>query len=404
MTIKGLLRRVVCAVASAAIVLTMCGCDTIINQGGDIVDVDSDNTGTASSIGRAYKPIKKADGSKFKLAYVDIDPYNETFRMLYYVIESLKDDGWITYDKLPFDPETDSDSLALMNWLADNAQSEYMEFDKSAHYYTTVNTEEEIYNSLKKHIEVDKDIDAILAMGTSPSEMVEKFGFDIPLLMYAVSDPVGSGLIKSAKDSGNDNYWAHVDSSAYSRQMQYYYDTFGFTNIGSVYGDEMVCAMPYYRAVATQNRFTITEYKLRREDFTIESDYYMQLEDIYHDMVNEAKVDAYILNTDVIPSAEKAAELMQIFYDANIPVVVQVGSVYVKSDAALMIVDPRDAVGTAPFVANIIGSIFNGSKPGDLEQEYASSPFLTLNLDVADEIEFKPSFEMLIACEKIIST
>ena len=46
--------------------------------------------------------------------------------------------------------------------------------------------------------------------------------------------------------------------------------------------------------------------------------------------------------------------------------------------------------------------MFNGSVPEDLEQEYVSSPFLTLNLDVADEIGYKPSFEMLIACEKII--
>ena len=113
-------------------------------------------------------------------------------------------------------------------------------------------------------------------------------------------------------------------------------------------------------------------------------------------------MDAYILNTDDIPSSEKAAEMMKVFFDANIPVVAQVGSAYVKSGAAVMIVDPRDAVGTGPFVSNIIGSVFNGSKPGDLEQEYVSSPFLTLNLDEADEIEFKPSFEMLIACEKII--
>lgn len=396
------LKRFVAAVAAVSGLLMCCGCADGISQGGEIVEAQkgSDAAGTAS---RAYKPIKKPDGGKFTLAYVDIDPYNETFRMLYYVIESLKDDGWINYDELPFDPETDSDSLALMDWLADNAESEYMAFDKTAHYYTTVSTQEEIYESLKQHIEVDNDIDAILAMGTSPSLMVEGFGFDIPLLMYAVSDPIGSGLIKSADDSGNENYWAHVDSSAYSRQMQYYFDTFGFSNIGSVYGDEVVCALPDYRSVAQQNDFKITEYKLVREDFTDESEYYAQLEEIYRKMVNEDKVDAYILNTDVIPSVEKAAEMMKIFCDADIPVVAQVGSAYVKGGAALLIVDPRDAVGTGPFVSNIIGSVFNGSKPGELEQEYASSPFLTLNLDVADMIEFKPSFEMLIACEKIIS-
>ena len=121
-------------------------------------------------------------------------------------------------------------------------------------------------------------------------------------------------------------------------------------------------------------------------------------------MISEDKVDAYILNTNVITSVDLAVEMMQMFFDAKIPVFAQVGSAYVKSGAALLIVDPRDAVGTAPFVSNIIGSVFNGSLAGDLEQEYISSPYLTLNLDVADKIEYKPSFEMLIACEKIIST
>ena len=396
-----LLKRFAAAVLAAAGLMMFCSCEKDPTNGGKIVEAQVGSDGEITAINRAYKPIKKADGGRFTLAYVDIDPYNETFRMLYYVIESLKDDGWISYDKLPFDPETDSDSLALMDWLADNAESEYMSFDKTAHYYTTVSTEDEIRESLKQHIE-NHEIDAILTMGTSPSLMVEGFGFDIPLLMYAVSDPIGSGLIVSAEDSGNKNYWAHVDSSAYSRQMQYYYDTFSFKKIGSVYGDEVVCALPDYRSVAEQNGFEIAEYKLERESFEDENEYYSRLESIYRRMVREDGIDAYILNTDVIPSVEKAAELMQIFYDAHIPVVAQVGSAYVKGGAALMIVDPRDAVGTGPFVSNIIGSVFNGSDPGDLEQEYVSSPFLTLNLDVADEIEYKPSFEMLIACEKII--
>lgn len=401
MKLKRIIRRLAAFTAAAALGILCCGCGVIGDTGSEVVNVKNDGQETVTSVNRAYKPIKKEGGGKFTLAYVDIDPYNETFRMLYYVIESLKDDGWISYDKLPFDPETDSDSLALMDWLADNATSEYMSFDKTAHYYTTVSTEEEIRTSLQQHI-ANKDIDAILTMGTSPSAMVEGFGFDIPLLMYAVSDPVGSGLIVSAEDSGSEYYWAHVDSSAYARQMQYYFDTFRFKKIGSVYGDAIVSALPDYRTIAKQNRFSIAEYQLDRESFADEELYYTELSNIYRKMVNEDKVDAYILNTDVIPNAEKAAELMQIFYDAQIPVVAQVGSAYVKSGAALMIVDPRDAVGAGPFVSNIIGSVFNGSKPCDLEQEYISSPFLTLNLDVADRIEYKPSFEMLIACEKII--
>ncbi|MGN1341296.1 MAG: ABC transporter substrate binding protein [Oscillospiraceae bacterium] len=400
MKIKKLLKKAVAVLIAFAACAGLSGCTGKIGENAPIESVSNNENNVAGAV-RAYLPVKREDGRKFKMAFVDIDPYNETFRMMYYVIESLKADGWLTYDSLPYDPNTDSDTLEMMNWLADNAESEYMTFDKEVHFYTTVNTEEEIYDTLKKHIEVIKDVDLVLTLGTSPAQMIQKYDFDIPLLMYAVSDPIGSGLIKSAEDSGDSRYWAHVDSSAYARQMQYYYDTFQFTNIGSVYGDAIISGLPEYREIAEKNGFTITEYQVDRESME-ENEYYKELGAIYRKMINEDGVDAYILNTNVIPSTEKAREMMQVFYDANIPVFAQVGSAYVSDGGALMIVDPRDASGTSPFVSNIIGSVFNGSEPGDLEQEYVSSPYLTLNLDVADEIEFRPSFEMLIACEKII--
>lgn len=387
---------VFCAIA---VCVGMCGCGTRIGQSGELVHVEADRA--AGGVMRAHLPIRREDGRKFKMACVDIDPYPETFRMMYYMIESLKADGWIGYDTLPFDPDTDSDTKKMLDWLADNAVSEYMEFDRDVHYYTAASSEAEIYEGLRAHIEEKKDVDLILTLGTSPSEMVKAFGFDIPLLMYAVSDPVGSGLVESAENSGNKNYWAHVDSSAYSRQMQYYYNTFAFRNIGSVYGDEIVSGMPEYRRTAQENGFQITEYRLDRESMD-EDRYYAELRAVYEKMIDEDGVDAYILNTDVIPDAKRARELMRVFFDANIPVFAQVGSAYVAEGAALMIVDPRDAAGIAPFVSNIIGSVFNGSDPGDLEQVYVSSPCLTLNLNVAEEIGYRPSFDMLIACEKIV--
>lgn len=400
MRIRTMLRIAILLLCAALICTVVCGCDSIAAQTADMAEVSRyEDTGDS----RNYLPIKKEDDSKFKLAYVDKDPYNELFRMLYYLIEALKADGWISYDRLPFDPDTESDTLKLMNWLADNAQSDYMEFDRTAHYYTSVSSREEIYVSLKQHIEVDGDIDAILTMGTTPSEMVKEFDFDIPVLMYGVSDPVASELVKSAKDSGDERYWAHVDSSGYSRQMQYYYDTFHFENIGAVFDNEIVCAMPAYRSIAKQNGFRITEENLERKNFADDDEYYAALLSTCKEMIYEKGIDAYILNTDVIHDADRASEIMRIFIDEKIPVFVQEGTVYVKNGSALLIVDPCDAEGTAPFAAYIIGSVFNGAKPGDLEQEYVSSPCLTFNLDIAELIGYSPSFEMLLACDGIIS-
>ena len=112
-----LLKRFAAVILAVAGLMMFSGCGADGANGGNIVEAQIDGSGALTAINRASKPIQKPGGGKFTLAYVDIDPYNETFRMLYYVIESLKDDGWISYGELPFDPETDSDSLALMDWL-----------------------------------------------------------------------------------------------------------------------------------------------------------------------------------------------------------------------------------------------------------------------------------------------
>lgn len=372
-----------------------------IGERGIAADVAFFDSGASSDIGHEYLPVKRTDGRKFKMAILCSDPYNEDFRTIYYVIENLKADGWIDYDNLPFDPYTDTNILEMLGWLADNAESEYMEFDRDVHYYITVSTEEEIHQSLKSHIEEKKDVDLVLCLTTASALMVEKFDFDIPMLMYGLSDPIGSGLIVSAEDSGDSRYWAHVDPSPYYRQVQYYFDSFGFANLGAVYIDEIIAGMPEYRKAAEDNGFTVTEYGIHREGMDDDA-YYELLAKTYEKMISEDKVNAYVLTSHLIPSTAKAKELLQVFFDANIPVLVQEGSAYVTDGAALMIVDTRDASGTAPFVANVIGGVLNGAAPGDLAQEYISSPFLAINLDVADAIEFHPPFEMLLSCERIV--
>ena len=100
-----LLKRFAAVILAVAGLMMFSGCGADGANGGNIVEAQIDGSGTLTAINRASKPIQKPGGGKFTLAYVDIDPYNETFRMLYYVIESLKDDGWISYGELPFDPD-----------------------------------------------------------------------------------------------------------------------------------------------------------------------------------------------------------------------------------------------------------------------------------------------------------
>ena len=81
MKIKKLLKKAAAAILSLAMCAGFCGCSGQGSENSTIENVASaDNS--AGSVSRAYLPIKREDGRKFKMAFVDIDPYNETFRMM----------------------------------------------------------------------------------------------------------------------------------------------------------------------------------------------------------------------------------------------------------------------------------------------------------------------------------
>ncbi len=346
-------------------------------------------------------PIEKPGGGKFRIAYVDIDPYPVTGGMFYHVVEGLKQDGWIQYDSLPVS-EDNVDAKELVDWLSKRDLGPYLEFVGSANYYLAIDGEEATENSLKNHV-AQKDIDLVFAMGTWPGRFVKSLNLGLPVVVYGTVDAIGAGIVQSAEDSGDKNIWAQVDPSAFTRQLQFYYDTINFENIGMVYNDEIVNSIPDYEKTAEAVGFKITKVKIDKyvsDNPVVENAYYSNLKEIYRKLVQEEKIDAYLINTDIITDDTRMTDLFQVFYDAKIPIFVQVGDNYVQN-GAFMLVSPRDYKGGGAFTANTIGAIFNGENPGNLPQEYVSSPYLSLNLDAAENIGYTPSFEMLLSCENI---
>ncbi|MDQ7096740.1 ABC transporter substrate binding protein [Desulfosporosinus sp. PR] len=349
-------------------------------------------------------PVKKPGGGKFRIAYVDINPYPVTGSMLYYVIENLKQDGWLNYDSLPFNADN-VDAKALVDWLAKQDLGQYAEFNTSTNYYLADQGEAAVAQSLRKHVQ-NHEIDLVFAMGTWPGQFVKKLNLGVPLLVYGSVDPIGSGIIKSATDSGDKNIWAKVDPAAFTRQLQFYYDTIHFKNIGMVFNNEIIDSIPDYEKAAKANGFKITAIKIPELTSSNPADiraYYANLKNIYQNMIQNDKIDAYLINTNIITDDSKIKDLFSIFYQAKIPIFVQAGDNFVKN-GALILLSPQDYIGSGAFVASTIGSIFNGAKPGNLSQEYVSSPYLSLNLDTAETIGFTPSFEMLLSCEHIYTS
>lgn len=349
-------------------------------------------------------PKTKEDGSKFTIAYVDIDPYPGTGEMLFYFIEQLKKTGWISYEEeLPFDP-ADTDAKELINYLADKNLGDYIQFSRDANYYIAVDGEEYCKKSIQKHVQ-NKDIDLIFSLGTSPGVMLIKdLGIeDIPIMVCGSVDPVGAGLADNEEYSGKDNVWCHTNFDVYINQLQFYHSAFPFTNIGMVYYSETIAAMKAYRIAAEKENFKITEKQIdtlsNAEDKKEVESYYNNLEQSYQSLVKEG-IDAFMLNTDMIKDESRVYSLLNIFYEHNIPVFVQNSEYYVE-DGAFMVVTASDAQTQAPFIVDAFARILNGDKPGNINQKFVTPPYLSINLKIAEQLQYEVKEEMILSAEKL---
>jgi len=358
--------------------------------------------------GVSAEPCTKEDGGKYTIAYVDIDPYPASGEMLYYFVEQLREEGWIEYSgELPFDA-SDTDAKELVNYLAGLDLGKYVQFSSEANYYIAVEEKEECMESLKKQVE-EGSVDLIFCMGTNPGDMViREMGItEVPVMVYFSVDPVGAGLSENEEYSGQENVWCHTSSEVYTNQMQFYYDNCPFENIGMVYYNESVAAMNSYRAAAEKIGFQITERQVETLSEQTNAkqvrSYYRMLEKTFRELAESGEIDAFMLNTDMIKDEKRIRELLEIFYEKNIPVFVQNGEYYVEY-GALMVITASDAKVQAPFAVDAFGKILNGSRPGEVYQKFVIPPYLSINLEVADRLGYEVKQELLLSAEKLYSS
>lgn len=392
-------KRAVALVLSLLLCMTLAACA----KG----DADADNrtqtgvTAVEDGATQTYAPVTRPDGSKWRIGMLDIDEYEPASIYFYYVLQGLENTGWITFDSLPFD-ETSMDVKSMMQELAKMDLGPYIEFVGDAVYYLGYEEEEDIAAGMQAHIDSIKGLDIVLAMGTDPGLFMQKYDMQVNTLVCMATDPVASGIINSVEDSGNPLVWAQVEPSPYYRQIKFYHNILPFENIGMVYSDEVVAGIPDYRRGAEELGIKITEVAV--EDYNLTSAeeiaaYSQKLSNIYCELI-ESGVDAYMLNADLLPSSLEVGALIEVFAEAGIPVFVQDGENYVR-EGALLLVASTDNQGVGQFVAEVIAKVANGIQPGDIPCEYVSSPYMSINLDTANRVGFRPSFELLLSCETI---
>jgi len=349
----------------------------------------------------SIEPISN-NGQKWRIGYYEGGPYIEYQQTLVATIKGLMELGWIEQTEIPMQKGEQTDEF--WNWLATEAKSEYLEFVKNAYY--TADWDDDLrkktVGEIITRLNETKDIELIIAMGTWAGQDIANDNHTIPTIAIAVSDAVGSGIVKSVEDSGYDHVHARIDPFRYERQVQIFHDIIGFQKLGVAYKNDLAgrtyAAIDKVEQVAQESGFELVSCYIK-DTVAFEPE-------IEEESVKECfqelgeKTDAIYVTMHTAINSRSIPDLVNIANSLRIPTFSQAGSEEVKY-GFLMSISLAEYKYVGRFHAETIAKIFNGAKPRDLEQVFEDPPKIAINLKTAEIIGYDPPVDVLGAADEI---
>jgi ABC-type uncharacterized transport system substrate-binding protein len=340
------------------------------------------------------------NGKKWRIGYYEGGPYINYPANLKAIAKGLARLGWmsdIRFEK-PKDP-TD----ALIVWLAlSEAKSDYLQFVKKA--YSSADWDDEKRTRNREAVLdrlAGKHLDFIIAMGTWAGQDLANNRHAVPTMVVSTSDPIKSGIIKSAARSGFDHVHAKCDPHRYLRQLRLFHDIIGFKRLGIVYEYTDVgrtyAALNDVKRVANRRGFTLVPCEARWSGVPQEVRTREVME--CHQQL-AAQIDALYLTVHAGVVANAMDALLAPLIAHKIPTWSQRGPQEVRQGVLLSISRQGfEAVGI--YHAFVMARIFNGAKPGDLNQVFEDPKHIAINLKTAKAIGFHPPKGLLRAADTI---
>ena len=347
-------------------------------------------------------PGTKPDGSRWRLGYLEGGPYFEYQLTLRAMVLSMAKLGWMVEKSLPLS-DNKEDTRELWEWLAQNAESRYIEFVGDA--YWSANWDEPLRTSTQERVlrrlNEKKDIDLMIAMGTWAGLDLANDRHSVSTLVMASTDPIRAGIIKSARDSGYQHLHARVDPTRYERQVRIFHDLIGFKRLGIAYEDTVAgrsySAVKDVEKVAAERGFKI----IRCHSIAHVSDTQIAYDSLVECHKKLAPgIAAMYLTIQRGLDLRNLHRLMAPLNKYGIPTFSQFGSEEVKH-GVLMSIAQAGFKYVGEFYAQTIAKVLNGAKPRDLSQVFEDPPKIALNLEEARIIQWDPPMDVLSAADEI---
>jgi len=341
-------------------------------------------------------------GKKWRIGYYESgvsDIYHET---LYSIVNSLSSMGWIKKQSIPVIRDKQKTKV-LWQWLSTQIESDFIQFVGDAFYSANWDQtqRQSQKNAIIKRLTQSHDIDLMFAMGEWAGLDLANNDHQTPTLVLAVPDPIESGIVVSANDSGIDHIHARSDPTRYQRQINLFYDIIGFKKLG------IACETFPHQVISEGMMDIMTVAKQRKFD-VITCNYDINAN---HKDINEVikcidklaqKVDAvYIIPCQGI-SLKNIQQIIAPLIKRKIPTFSHIGSQWVKH-GVLFSVARSGYRYIGHFYAVTIAKILNGAKPRALTQIFEDPPKLAINLKTSEIISYNPSVAVLGAADEIFT-
>ena len=338
---------------------------------------------------------------KWRIGYFEGGDYIDYKKTLLATVEGLMVLGWI--EPFDFQKFSESDVKTIWNTLANEAKSRYLCFVKDAFYSAGWETDlrENVVDAITNRIKNKADIDLIMAMGTWAGQDLSKQALNTNVLVMTASDPVASGIIKSPHDSGADNLHAHIDPTLFERQIRLFYDQIKFKKIGVIFEDS-VSGRSYAGVDSIESLSKELDFEIVPCFAVSDISDAEKREKAYLSCIDKiaANIDALYVTLHGGVSNESIPLVVERSKYHRLPTFSQSGSHEVEM-GLLMSFSRNSFKKVGLYQAAIMANVFNGAKPGELDQVFEEPLNISLNLSTAEAIGYTPSAAVIAAADEI---
>jgi ABC-type uncharacterized transport system substrate-binding protein len=290
---------------------------------------------------------------------------------------------------------------ATQKALAEQGWGNKIEYPKDAFYSPGFGAENQTAReAAAKELMARDDLSLIFSAGTDATQLLQQYNNKkTPILGAAISDPIRSKLVVDQNDSGIENFTTRLVPGRYTRMFQIFHDEVGFKRLGLLYVDRpnarKFANVEDAEEVSKQRGFEIVHYKIN-ETLTpqecmaaLESLVAQKIDAFYMPSLTCFEWTRYDVNS-----------YLSYLRKHKIPTFARQGSEDVEG-GALMGFSTVDYSQRGHFLANIVINILEGQTARQQKMVDDAPPKIAINLKVAREIGFDPSFEILGASDEI---